>query len=236
MPFVNSLESLSKRKWPIHVAVFTTLGHDGNRMKLESKYFDSIRVKPDKDRRQRDRQPVCAWPGCASAGTHRAPRGRQLEGQYLDLCLDHVREYNKEYNFFKGLDDEAVSTIQKDALTGHRPTWRLGENSWASSKSGRKRASGGFRANLNQQDPFGLFGESQNRPSTPPSRAIRNAELKALHSLGLEEGATAEEVKTRYKTLVKRLHPDANGGSRENEDKLKEVIQAYDYLRDAGLC
>jgi DnaJ-class molecular chaperone len=60
--------------------------------------------------------------------------------------------------------------------------------------------------------------------------------LKALHSLGLEEGASSEEVKTRYKTLVKRLHPDANGGSRETEDKLKEVIQAYDYLCSSGFC
>lgn len=203
-------------------------------MKLESKYFDSIRVKPDKDR-QRDRHPVCAWPGCSLAGTHRAPRGRQFEGQYLDLCIDHVREYNKEYNFFKGLDDEAVSTIQKDALTGHRPTWRLGENSWASSKSGRKRAPGGFRTTMNHNDPFGLFGD-QGPPAAPPSRTVRNAERKALHSLGLDEGATSEEVKTRYKSLVKRLHPDANGGSRENEDKLKEVIQAYDYLRTSGFC
>jgi hypothetical protein len=234
--FVNSLEAHYVVSEAIHVAVFASLGHDDSRMKLESKYFDSIRVKPDQDRRQRARHPVCAWPGCSSAGTHRAPRGRQFEGQYLDLCLDHVREYNKEYNFFKGLDDEAVSTIQKDALTGHRPTWRLGENSWASSKSSKKRASGGFRPNMHHHDPFGLLGEPNSRPSTPPSRTIRNAERKALHSLGLEEGATSEEVKMRYKSLVKRLHPDANGGSRENEDKLKEVIQAYDYLRSAGFC
>jgi hypothetical protein len=205
-------------------------------MKLDSKYFDSIRVKPGKDRRQRDRHPVCAWPGCSAAGTHRAPRGRQFEGQYLNLCLDHVREYNKEYNFFQGLDDAAVSSFQKDAVTGHRPTWRLGENSWATSKTGRKPASGGFRHNVHRRDPFGFFEDAAARPSTAPARTIRNAELKALHSLGLEEGATAEEVKTRYKSLVKRLHPDANGGSRDSEDKLKEVIQAYDYLRSSGFC
>jgi hypothetical protein len=205
-------------------------------MKLESKYFDSIRVKPGEDRRQRDRYPVCAWPGCSAPGTYRAPRGRQFEGQYLNLCLDHVREYNKEYNFFQGLDDEAVSSLQKDAVTGHRPTWRLGENSWATSKSGRRPASGGFRHAAHRVDPFGFFEEAATRSTAVPARTIRNAELKALHSLGLDEGATSEQVKTRYKSLVKRLHPDANGGSRDNEDKLKEVIQAYDYLRSSGFC
>jgi hypothetical protein len=201
-------------------------------MKLKSKYFDSIRVKPDKDRRQREHHPVCAWPGCSAPGTHRAPRGRQFEGQYLNLCLDHVRDYNKEYNFFQGLDDAAVSSFQKDALTGHRPTWRLGENSWATGKTGRNPASGGYRHNSAHKDPFGFFGGPQ--AAAPPVRTVRNAELKALHSLGLEEGATSEQVKTRYKLLVKRLHPDANGGSRDNEDKLKEVIQAYDYLCSSG--
>lgn len=207
------------------------LGHDDRLMKLESKYFDSVRVKPDKDRRQRDRHPVCAWPGCSAAGAHRAPRGRQFEGQYLNLCLEHVREYNKDYNFFQGLDDAAVSSFQKDAVTGHRPTWRLGENSWAAGRTGKS----GVRHN--HKDPFGLFGNANGATrSTRPARTVRNAELKALHCLGLEEGATSDQVKTRYKALVKRLHPDANGGSRDNEDKLKEVIQAYDYLCSSGFC
>jgi hypothetical protein len=205
-------------------------------MKLESKYFDAVRVKPDRDRRQRDRLPVCAWPGCASPGTHRAPRGRQFEGEYLNLCLDHVREYNRDYNFFQGLDDAAVSSFQKDAITGHRPTWRLGENSWASSKTGRKAPAGGHRGNAVRDDPFELFTETPGRRPGHAARPVRNAERKALHSLGLDEAATSDQVKSRYKTLVKRLHPDANGGSRENEDKLKEVIQAYDYLCTCGFC
>ncbi len=69
-----------------------------------------------------------------------------------------------------------------------------------------------------------------------PVRTVRNAELKALHSLGLEDGATAEQVRAQYKVLVKRLHPDANAGSRDNEDKLKEIIESYDYLRGSGYC
>ena len=205
-------------------------------MKLDSKHFDRIRVKPDKDRRKPERAPVCAWPGCKLPGTHKAPRGRQFEGQYLDFCLDHVRDYNKAYNFFQGLDDVAVSDILKDAITGHRPTWKLGENSWASAKSGRKTASRSPYRPEDFADPFSLFGSERRRERARPARTARNAELKALHSLGLEEGASPSEVKSRYKALVKRLHPDANGGSRETEDKLREVIQAYDYLCSSGYC
>jgi hypothetical protein len=205
-------------------------------MKLNSKYFDGIRVKPAAERKTRDQRPVCAWPGCSRPGTHRAPRGRELEGQYLDLCIDHVREYNKTYNYFEGLDNAAVSSWQKDALTGHRPTWRLGENSWASSRVGRK-TQGGSRGKAASHDPFGFMGRhTRTESARTPARTVRNAELKALHSLGLEDGATAEQVRAQYKILVKRLHPDANAGSRDNEDKLKEIIESYDYLRGSGYC
>jgi hypothetical protein len=138
----------------------------------------------------------------------------------------------RQYRSLMSVDD----MVDAYAVTGHRPTWRLGENSWATSKTGRRPASGGFRHNVHRRDPFGFFEDAAERPSTAPVRTLRNAERKALHSLGLEEGATAEAVKTRYKSLVKRLHPDANGGSRDSEDKLKEVIQAYDYLRSSGFC
>ena len=64
---------------------------------------------------------------------------------------------------------------------------------------------------------------------------IRNAERKAFDVLGLEADATAQDVKTRFKVLVKRHHPDANGGDRSSEDKLREIIQAYNYLKSIGL-
>ena len=67
-------------------------------------------------------------------------------------------------------------------------------------------------------------------------RPVRNAEAKALDTLGLEPGASPDEIKAQYKTLVKRFHPDANGGSRATEDRFREIVQAYDYLRSAGVC
>ena len=66
------------------------------------------------------------------------------------------------------------------------------------------------------------------------TRVIRNAERKALDVLGLEPEASTAEIKVRFKTLVKRHHPDANGGDRSAEDKLREIIQAYKYLKSVG--
>ncbi|MGI9464810.1 MAG: J domain-containing protein [Aestuariivirgaceae bacterium] len=203
-------------------------------MKLESKYFDRIRVKPEEDRLLRDRVPTCEWPGCSGLGKHPAPKGRDSEGDYHYFCVDHVRQYNKQYNYFSGMQDPEIEDWRKEAETGHRPTWRLGQNSWAAHNGGRFR-SGKASPDEDLRDPFDLLKEKKGgRQPQRPSRAPRNAEMKALHTLGLDETATAEKVKLQYKTLVKRLHPDANGGSRANEDKLREIIQAYDYLRKAG--
>ena len=201
-------------------------------MKLDSKYFDKIRVKPSQERILRDRVPPCDWPGCARPGPHRAPKGRDHEGEFHSFCLDHVQQYNKGYNYFEGMKDDAIRGFQKEAMTGHRPTWKLGEN--AASMNGARRGRTGPEG-LN--DAFGLFGKAaRGRTQEKPQRAARNAELKALQTLGLDETATPQRAKTQYKTLVKRLHPDANGGSRANEDTLKRVIQAYDYLRSTGFC
>ena len=65
---------------------------------------------------------------------------------------------------------------------------------------------------------------------------IRNAERKAFDTLGLDIDATAETLKARYKELVKRHHPDANGGDRSSEDRFRAVVQAYNYLKAQGFC
>ena len=205
-------------------------------MKLDSKYFDRIRVKPEEDRLLRDKVPVCEWPGCTGIGKHPAPKGRDSEGDYHYFCVEHVRQYNKQYNYFSGMQDPEIQDWRKRDETGHRPTWKLGQNSWAAQNGGRFRNDKADRERTTS-DPFDLLGEKM-RGTQPqrPGRSIRNAELKALHALGLDETATPERVKEQYKTLVKRLHPDANGGSRANEDKLREIIQAYDYLKKAKFC
>ncbi len=208
-------------------------------MKFDSPLFDRIRVKPDEDRRVRAECPACDWPGCAEAATHRAPKGRLREHEYWRFCLAHVREYNQSYNFFAGMSEEAVARYQKESITGHRPTWKMGVNGW---RHGIRPGTSGFQTEFaGSSDPFSLFGDSQAgwRPQADPARAearkVRNAERKALDVLGLEVDASAHDIKMRFKALVKRHHPDANGGDRSCEDRLREIIQAYNYLKSTGL-
>jgi curved DNA-binding protein CbpA len=205
-------------------------------MKFDSPIFDRIRVKPDRDRRRRADLSACQWPGCACPATHRAPKGRLREGEYWRFCLEHVREYNHSYNYFAGMSDEAVAKFQKDAVTGHRPTWKLGQGGkhpGTQSANGRPFPEFGATA-----DPFGVFAEGGRRPHarTDQRRTVRNAERKALDTLGLDVDAKAADIKARFKLLVKRHHPDANGGDRACEDKLREIIQAYNYLKSARFC
>jgi hypothetical protein len=198
-------------------------------MKFDSPLFDRIRVKPAQDRRATADGPGCDWAGCSDRGTHRAPKGRGRENEYWRFCLHHVREYNHSYNYFAGMSDDAVMAYQKDALTGHRPTWKMGTGN-----AGLRPDSHTFGT---RGDPFGLFAEGlhveqQHRVET--ARPVRNAERKALDTLGLEISATPQQVKARFKELVKRHHPDANGGDRSTEDRLVEVIQSYNYLKSVG--
>jgi DnaJ domain len=205
-----------------------------------SPLFDRIRVKPDQDRRLRAEHPCCEWPGCNGAAIYRAPKGRGRENEYWRFCLDHVREYNHSYNFFAGMSTDDIARYQKDAVVGHRPTWKMGMN------GGRPTArshSARFQPNMEDaDDPLGLFrhfGGVAKRADGEHlrgrgSRVIRDDERKALDTLGLEPEATTAEIKLRFKTLVKRHHPDANGGDRSTEDRLREIIQAYNYLKSVG--
>jgi hypothetical protein len=135
------------------------------------------------------------------------------------------------------MSDDAVARYQKDAQTGHRPTWKMGAN------GGSKRKKSSVEAELEDAlDPFSMFAEMNGRggrwrpgagaeQKKPEERKVFNAERKALQVMGLEAGATLEVVKAKYKLLVKQHHPDANGGDRSTEDRLIEIIKAYNYLK-----
>lgn len=206
-------------------------------MKLDSSLFDSIRVKPDQDRTIEKKEPRCQWDGCTRPGTHKAPMGRGREGQFLLFCIDHVREYNKSYNYFSGMSDDAIASYQKDAMTGHRPTWKMGVNGQPGSEDEQ-----GFRAQRawkrKPRDPFDLFDDDGEPKTDPdkPTRRVRSMEKKAFDTLDMDETSNAEKIKARYKELVKRHHPDANGGDRSSEERLRQIIQAYKILKQSGFC
>ena len=123
-----------------------------------------------------------------------------------------MREYNHSYNYFAGMSDDAVARYQKDAVTGHRPTWKMGFNG-----GGAERMFGASTARPIRSTWCASSARPGGRaPSArPPSSAsVRNAERKAFDTLGLDIDAAAADIKARFKELVKRHHPDANGGDR----------------------
>jgi DnaJ domain len=205
-------------------------------MKLDSKYFDCVRVKPVHDEPVNERAPICQWRGCQAAGQHRAPKGRGREGQYYFLCLEHVREFNASYNYFEGMSNTDIEAYQKDSVVGHRPTWKAGANAWAhGTRYGRD---GDRRSSRPTHDPHAFFvwrGERGAAAASEPRRRLKPLELKSLEALNLAATASRQEIKARFKELVKRHHPDSNGGDTRSEDKLREIIQAYNYLKQAGL-
>lgn len=209
-------------------------------MKLNSKYFDSIRITSREKAPQRAVQ-TCQWKGCSEVAAHKAPVGRGQEGRYYQFCGEHIRQYNANYNYFQGMSDTEVQDFQKDALTGHRPTWKTGANAWAhGTRTGAKSADPGTVGAMNGRanDPHSFFTWRAKRMAgadEEPQRYLKPLERKSLEKLHLPETATKEQIKSRFKELVKRHHPDANGGDKRSEDTLREIIQAYNHLKSTGL-
>jgi hypothetical protein len=177
---------------------------------------------------------TCAADGCDEPAEYRAPKGRGKEGQYHWFCLEHVREYNKNYNYFAGMSDDEVIAWQRDAVTGHRRTSPIGLR--GAENRGARAARAAFDGVID--DPLGLFGgeAAGATPPEPERRKPKGPERDALEVMGLHHEASKEAIKSRYKTLVKRHHPDANQGDRSSEERLRNVINAYNVLRRAGYC
>jgi hypothetical protein len=205
-------------------------------MNLNSPLFDSIRVKREPEQAAKPEERRCDHPGCAARGEFRAPKGRDREGEFFFFCLEHVKAYNATYNYFQGMSDDAVAAYQKDAAIGHRPTWALGSNAKTAraAERGTKRRGRAKAEEPATDDLFSLFGDRFKTRAEAAPRPVSEPTRKALDALNLEYGAAKDEIKARYKELVKRFHPDANGGDRSREARLTEIVNAYNHLKRAG--
>jgi hypothetical protein len=166
----------------------------------------------------RSAERVCDHPACDEPGAYRAPRDRDRPGEYLWFCLEHVRAYNQSWDWFKGMSADQIYAQRRRDQTWDRPTWSF------TGPADPERF----------HDPFDLFAEEREETRhrrTERKRRARSEEDRALAELDLGAPATLADVKTRYKFLVKRLHPDANGGDPEAEERLKAVNQAYSTLK-----
>ncbi len=209
--------------------------------------FD-IRVKKGTDKKPKPRERRCERPGCERMAVCQVPVAPDRLNQKIWLCQDHARAHNQSWDYFQGMSESEIASYQATEHTGHRPTWAMGVNGYARDAAAAEVRRRSFRPGLDkpgrqahtgtggQGDPFNLFkGEDG---TTPPPRESRRPlsrlQRGALDDLGLDEQADMAAVKSRYKDLVKRFHPDANGGDRGAEESLSRVIRAYQTLRASG--
>jgi len=197
--------------------------------------FD-ISVSADKKKRTRTKRGMsgafetstkkCEHPGCEELGQYRAPRSPDTLDDYLWFCKDHVREYNTKWNFFSGATEEEMEAqLNKDRLW-ERETKPFGK------KSAEQRA----WARLGVDDPHQVLGENATRnpgKSITGTRRLPPKERKALEILEAKDHWTKAEIRKQYKSLVKDLHPDMNGGDRADEDRLQEVVWAWEQIKDS---
>ena len=178
-----------------------------------AQYMDMVRRRP----RQVRARHVCQEAGCREAGVYPAPIGRTGRGRYW-FCLEHVRVYNKSYDYFEGMSAAEIQAFQKSAVVGHRPTWALG--------------SLGGRWWRPRQEPFRLFPEEEKHKCVSPRVA------KAFRVLGLEVGADKRVIKKRFRQLVKKHHPDVSNtiDPKVCQKRLLRVMGAYKVLKERGLC
>jgi curved DNA-binding protein CbpA len=177
----------------------------------------------------------CQHPDCKQPGVYRAPKSRKQLNEYFWFCLDHVRDYNKAWDYYAGMSQADIERHVRNDVVGGRPTWPLGK--WGShGPRGRAyKVDSAFIPDDVAEALNGARAKEQRERELRRRNARLSKEEQALAVLELTAPVTMQEIRTRYRTLVKKLHPDANGGDKSAEERLKVVNQAYSTLKAATL-
>ncbi len=167
----------------------------------------------------------CEHPGCEEAGKYRAPRAPDVLDEYLWFCKDHVREYNQKWSFFDGTTEAELNAQRSKDRVWERKTKPIADpeqRAWA---------------RLGIEDPHQVLGQNATRnpgkSANGHTRKLPPTERKAIEILEAKDHWTKAEIRKAYKALIKVLHPDMNGGDRSDEDKLQEVVWAWDQVKDS---
>lgn len=168
---------------------------------------------------------ICDREGCDKPGQYRAPKNPRNLDDYFWFCKEHVREYNANWNYFQGQSEEEFQKFIDNATVWERPTKPFGraaqEQKWA---------------RHGVSDPLEILGANGTAPEARAQAAARKlppTERRALDILEAKDTWTRAEIRKQYKSLVKDLHPDRNGGDRSDEDRLSEVVWAWDQIKDS---
>ena len=212
--------------------------------------FTDIRVKKPKTAEEKAAaadvlhrkagEKTCEWPDCTRPATAKAPKSREQLADFYDFCQTHAGQYNKSWNFYAGMNEAQVRAAQEnEAMTGGRPTWEMkaGKNTREAAATAAKMGAATTGGSGSWRDSYGLFGRRTQEhagPAAPEVHRIGKIEAGALADLDLKPGADKAAIKARYHEMLKRFHPDTNGGDRGAEAKLQAVIKAWKVLKKAG--
>ena len=200
--------------------------------------FVDIRVRPPREDEEdvhalKPGERRCEHPDCLAAATAKAPKSRERLNDHYWFCQAHAGEYNRTWDFFAGMSENEIERRRAFSASGDQPTWQF-----RASRFSREAAAFAAGAGRGFTDPLNVFKAAKRRAAeveAESGRRLGRLERTALADLNLPDAATGPQIRTRYAELIKRCHPDSNGGDRSAEHKLQRVLKAYKILRQAKL-
>ncbi len=164
---------------------------------------------------------ICDWNKCKKIGEYKAPVEKDNSRKFRMLCLEHIKEFNKNWNYFSGMDDDQIMNFLKSDMTWHKPTQSFSSsdnffkvlwNNTLSDEADKNK----FNSELNYMRQF----------------KFDNKDIKAFSILGVSVGIKWQKIQNKFKILVKKFHPDMNSGNKKFEEKLKLITLAYTQLKN----
>ena len=165
-------------------------------------------------------QNICEWENCRESGKFKAPLERDNSKNHKWLCEKHIKLFNKNWNYFEGMSQQEIENFLKSELTWHRPTQKFGSSD------------NFFNILWNNAlgDKFNLF-KGEKIFNSLNDKKLSEKDKDAFRIMGLEFDTDWPIIQKKFKTLVKKFHPDRNSGNKQFEDKLKKITLAYSHLK-----
>ena len=165
---------------------------------------------------------ICDWKNCKKAGKHKAPVEKDNSKRFRWLCIDHIKEFNKNWDYFSGMNENEIMQFIKSDMTWHKPTQSFGSTD------------NFFKILWNNilRDKEGIFSEPNSYKNKLNSNNFSEKDIQAFKILKLNIGAKWPIIKSKFKSLVKKFHPDMNSGNKEFENELKKITLAYSLLKE----
>ena len=162
---------------------------------------------------------ICEWDKCSKTGMYKAPVEKDNSRKFRLFCLEHIKIFNKNWNYFSDMNENEIEYFIKSDLTWHKPTKSFGSSEnffnilWGNAL----------------EDKLNIFKNSNYKDFKKTN--LSEKDRYALEILGLKYETKWSDIQKKFKTLVKKYHPDKNHGSKKYEDILKKVTLAYSQLK-----